>query len=97
MLYSLEFESVQIAPNIATALDLLKYWKPDFALLDINLRDEQSFEIADFLLQENIKFCFSTGFGSDYKIPEAFKNSKILTKPIEQEALTLTVSELLKQ
>lgn len=94
MLYGLGFETIEMSPTVDNALEVLSSFKPDFAILDIELREEQSFRVAEVLQQKEIAFCFVTGFASTYKVPEQFDDIKLLTKPLEQNILESTVSFL---
>jgi light-regulated signal transduction histidine kinase (bacteriophytochrome)/CheY-like chemotaxis protein len=56
MLKSLGAETVEKAASVAQAKDCLKKFTPDFAILDISLREEESFEVAERLIE--LKFHF---------------------------------------
>jgi hypothetical protein len=58
---------------------------PDFALLDFNLRHENSFPIAERLAML-ISFAFTTGDGSD-GLPRAFAGRPRLPKPCSKQEL----------
>ncbi|MEO0374161.1 MAG: response regulator, partial [Cyanobacteria bacterium P01_A01_bin.17] len=66
-------------------------------LLDINLKDEVSFEIAEALQEQQIPFLFTTGYDSRYEVPEHLAMAPRLKKPIDIEKLTLTLKQLLKE
>lgn len=57
----------------------------DLAILDVNLGDEDSSEIAAELASRNIPFLFSTGYGSS-RLGE-FADRPVLTKPFSLEEL----------
>ena len=77
---------VRTAGNVAMALDLIAERVPDFALLDVGLVREQSFEIAEKLTELKIPFAFATGYGAD-RVPAAFADRPRLPKPCSSEAL----------
>ena len=54
----------------------------DVALIDINLRGEQSWAIADELLRDKIPFGFVTGYGQEI-VPERFRHTPMWQKPID--------------
>ncbi len=78
--------SVRTAANVAAALDMIAARAPDFALLDVGLIREQSFEIAEKLADLNIPFAFATGYGRD-RVPTAFADRPRLPKPCSSDAL----------
>lgn len=96
MLESLGVKATEKCANVPAAEKLLKSYSPDFALLDINIKDVQSFEIADSLMRKNIPFCFSTGYGSNYPIPDRFKGYPLLTKPIDIGLLKTIIEDVRK-
>jgi len=69
------------AGSVAQAQSLLKLARPGFAVLDINLGRQTSFEIADDLVGKNVPFVFLSGSGDD-AVPERFRKQKFLSKPI---------------
>ena len=79
-------KTVRTAGNVAMALDLIADRVPDFALLDVGLVREQSFEIAEQLAELKIPFAFATGYGPD-RVPAAFADRPRLPKPCSSEAL----------
>jgi CheY-like chemotaxis protein len=79
-------KTVRTAGNVAMALGLIAERPPDFALLDVGLVREQSFEIAEKLTELNIPFAFATGYGAD-RVPAAFADRPRLPKPCSSEAL----------
>ncbi len=68
----------------------------DFAVLDMNLRGEVSFEIARKLKESDVPFLFVTGYGSQINVPGELAQIEILTKPVEEAALSTAVSRLTK-
>lgn len=64
----------------------------DFALLDVNLRGEYTYEIADILGSRGIPFAFLTGYGPD-SLPERFRSRQVLTKPFKANDLLNAVDQ----
>lgn len=60
--------------------------KIDFALLDVNLDGQTSFEAAEILRSRGIPFAFVTGYGEQGVRPD-LRNAPILTKPIDPRRL----------
>ena len=52
----------------------------DFAVVDVNLRGERSYAVADALLERGIPFAFTTGYGASM-IPERYRHAAVLQKP----------------
>jgi DNA-binding NtrC family response regulator len=52
----------------------------DVAMVDINLRDELAWSIADELMRQHIPFGFATGYSREV-IPDRFHNVKFWDKP----------------
>ena len=94
MLKTLGAETVEKTASIDQAKEALKKFTPDFAILDISLRDEVSFEIAERLIELSVPFCFATGFGSEYPVPESLKDHLVLTKPVNIELLRTAIKDL---
>ncbi|MFT4150637.1 MAG: HWE histidine kinase domain-containing protein [Paracoccaceae bacterium] len=72
-----------VAPNVATALDLLDRDPPDMAVLDINLGTELSFPVAHRLRDRGIPFVFATGYGTGFTLPEALADAPVVGKPYD--------------
>lgn len=69
----------------------------DGVLLDVNLRGEMAFEVADTLTSRGIPFAFLTGYDRA-ALPERFSATASLQKPVRAEQLidllgTLTTSD----
>jgi len=57
-------KATRTATSVAQALALIAAAPPQFALLDVGLRDETSLAIADRLDGLSVPFAFLTGYGS---------------------------------
>jgi len=75
-----------IASTVASAMSILDTQDIDFAILDINLGGEQSFPIADSLLERGIPFIFMTGYGAA-GVPDRLQSVHTLQKPYGADAL----------
>lgn len=58
----------------------------DYALLDVNLRGEMAYDVADTLTARRIPFAFVTGYDRD-ALPERFCGTPTLTKPAHADQL----------
>jgi CheY-like chemotaxis protein len=74
-------ESVRIAGSVAQAIKTIQESAPNFALLDVNLGNETSFEIAEVLAKRNVPFAFATGYGEHTAFPASFGDAPRLRKP----------------
>lgn len=66
----------------------------DCAILDINLRGEMSFPLADTLERAGIPFLIATGYNSG-SLPDRFSGHPRIEKPFEPEALAAAIPLLL--
>jgi light-regulated signal transduction histidine kinase (bacteriophytochrome) len=87
--------SVETSATVEEALRHLKNQTFDFAVLDMNLRGVVSFDIAKALMEAGTPFLFVTGYGSSLDVPTELKSIKILTKPVDDGALSKAVGDLL--
>lgn len=67
----------------------------DAAILDINLRGEEVFPIAERLAARNIPFLFHTGHGEIGELQARFHGVPVCNKPIHTQALIEEVEKLL--
>jgi ActR/RegA family two-component response regulator len=72
--------------ELAEALSQVRQDGFDFAVIDVNLRDEKAFPIADELARQGIPFAFATGYGSDV-IPEQYQNIRRWEKPYDLQEI----------
>jgi CheY-like chemotaxis protein len=77
---------VRCAGSVAHALMTIGERAPDFALLDVGLVREKSFEVAERLAALKIPFAFVTGYGGD-RVATAFADRPRLPKPCPSDAL----------
>jgi CheY-like chemotaxis protein len=85
-LRELGFEPVGPVETTATALAILANSVPDGATLDMSLRDEDCYPVAEALRSRGVPFAFATGYEADV-LPGRFKNEVILSKPFTFEGL----------
>lgn len=67
----------------------------DAAVLDVNLRNEPSFPIADVLLDRGVPFVFATGY-SPTAIPPSYKHISHWVKPFDPKELVSALPGLLQ-
>jgi ActR/RegA family two-component response regulator len=63
----------------------------DGAILDINLRGDRAYPVADALQARGVPFVFVTGYDS-WIIPDAYAGVPRLEKPVNTRALALLLS-----
>ena len=67
----------------------------DCAILDINLKGEMAFPIADRLQAEEIPFVIASGY-SGGALPDRFKSAPRLEKPFDPAQIAEAISRLLR-
>ena len=72
--------------TVAEALDLVRSGPLDGAVLDINLRGEMAFAVADLLLDCGIPLVFASGYSADI-VPERYTGITLCEKPVDLGAL----------
>jgi DNA-binding NarL/FixJ family response regulator len=82
--------------QLDSGLVLAREAELDGAILDINLHGEFSFAIADVLRTRNIPFVFVTGYRDLGIVPCALRTAPRLDKPVNDDRLIESVSELFK-
>jgi CheY-like chemotaxis protein len=63
----------------------------DGAVLDINLRNDKVYPVAEALRARNVPFVFTTGYDA-WLVPEAFAEVRRLDKPVDIRALVESIS-----
>jgi DNA-binding NtrC family response regulator len=87
MLRDLGVASIRTANSVREAIDLIVAMPPEFGLIDVNLGEDKSFDVAEQLYALGIPFAFTTGYGDSYAFPPHFAEMRIMTKPYTLEAL----------
>ncbi|SFG64246.1 Response regulator receiver domain-containing protein [Palleronia marisminoris] len=79
---------IATAPSVENALRLLEEARPDVALLDMNLRGELVFPVAERLRSLNIPFVLASAYGTvDFEGGEAVADAENIGKPINERRL----------
>lgn len=101
MLEDLGYEVTGIYIRATKALEAIKKDKPDFALLDINLKGEETgIWLAEQLRKEhNIPYVFLTSYGDKATIEKATQTNPYayLLKPIEKQHLFASIEVAIKK
>lgn len=81
------------APSVVAALDLIEREAAlDHAVLDINLRGQTVFPVAEALWRRAVPFIFTTGYDTAL-IPPPFANVPRLIKPLRPETVVAILAE----
>jgi two-component SAPR family response regulator len=95
-LTSLGYEIVGPTGKLETALRLATEERLDAAILDISIRDQKVYPVAEQLLARGIPFVLASGY-SDWALPENLRDQPRLTKPFTTEQLTEQMRNLCKR
>jgi len=84
-LESLGVEVIGPAGSVEEALKLVDNAgdRLDGAVLDINLRNERVYPVADVLMAHGIPFVFTTGYGASV-VPSAYAGAPRCEKPVDK-------------
>jgi CheY-like chemotaxis protein len=95
MLRELGCDVIGPALSPAEAHELVLSEAIDAAVLDINMGEGVSFEMADMLQKRSVPFCFSTGYGAAGVAPR-HAHVPVLPKPYSQQSLAAILNQLLE-
>ncbi|WP_158047670.1 response regulator [Skermanella pratensis] len=82
------------AGRLDKAMDLARSEMVDAALLDVNLRSDTVYPVADILTARDIPFTFLTGYNRE-SLPDRFGDGHILKKPFQTKELIRIVGTML--
>ena len=85
-LVDLGWEVIVLAGTLDRALAMARDADIDAAILDVNLRGQDSFAAADVLSERKIPFVFASGYCVD-GIDNRFRGVPTLTKPFQRDEL----------
>lgn len=88
------YEVVDCAQSVDAALATLGCRTVDAALLDINLRGELVYPVANALTERGVPFVFVTGQNPS-EIPEKFRHRPVVPKPYYDAALCAALASML--
>jgi CheY-like chemotaxis protein len=78
--------------TVATALQLIdRTDQIDLATVDINLRNQMAFAVADRLQERGIRFAFATGYDDD-AIPPRYRSVPLWEKPLRADQIEAVFS-----
>jgi CheY-like chemotaxis protein len=79
------------AGTVAEALELVAQDTPTGALLDLSLRGETVYPVADRLLQLGVPYLFITGYGQGHLVAR-HGHAPVLTKPFGADQLVAALA-----
>lgn len=83
---------VRLAADAAEALEVLRGFAPDAALLDVDLGGGSSAPVARALAAQGTPFVFMTGYSDRNALPEDLNDAPVLRKPVCSSAIALQLS-----
>ena len=81
-------------PTTGAALELLSDKPVDAAILDINLKGQMVFPVADTLREQGVPFVFATGY-EENAVPEDYRDVPRWEKPFRPEDLAKALPQLI--
>ncbi|WP_330848812.1 HWE histidine kinase domain-containing protein [Mangrovicoccus ximenensis] len=87
ILEDLGAEDVKIFSGVKAALDYLGGTAVDFAVLDVNLGEEQSVAVAETLAASGTPFVLATGYGAAPELIAAYPPCVVVQKPFSASSL----------
>jgi CheY-like chemotaxis protein len=94
MLADLGCSSVSAAATVDQALALIDAQPFDAATLDMNLKGDRSYAVANALAARGVPFLFATGYDAHY-MPDGYRDQPVLKKPFPLEELASMLTRLL--
>jgi PAS domain S-box-containing protein len=89
---ALGYEVVGPFGGLAEAIDGAETHAVDFAILDLNLNGEMTYDLAKELEKRGVPIVFTTGYEAD-TITSRFQNCRVLNKPVIKDALESVLKE----
>jgi CheY-like chemotaxis protein len=87
-------ETIGPASTVKRALDLVEHSGPlDAAVLDIRLRNEMIFPVADALRARGVPFVFATGYDPKI-IPDRYKDVVRYEKPFDVAQVARVIAQI---
>ena len=93
VLADLGYEVVGPVTRVSEAVSTARKGAFDSAVLDVNLRGELVYPVAEILRRDGVPFIFITGYSAD-RIEERFANVPVLQKPLQRDELQSALAEV---
>ncbi|MEO0650872.1 MAG: HWE histidine kinase domain-containing protein, partial [Planctomycetota bacterium] len=88
-------ESVEIVGSLDDGFDWIAKHPVTVSILDMNLGDSLSFDLARELERRGVPLLFVTGYGSDAVLPADIRHHPVITKPVSDRRLRAQLQRLL--
>jgi two-component sensor histidine kinase/two-component SAPR family response regulator len=86
ILQELGFSVLGPVTNVTEAAEAANQGNFDYAILDINLKGELVYPVADILLASNLPFLFVTGYSTE-RVDNRYAQIPIIQKPLQKQDL----------
>lgn len=93
MLSDMGVDDVQALPNSSLAFEAMERQKFDCAILDINLGNENSFELGIALLAAGIPIVLASGYDNSLDVPIELANVPRVVKPIGRLDISVAIAK----
>lgn len=87
--------NVRTVASVYEGVQAITQKVPDVALLDLNLGNETSVEIALLLRKKNVPFLFATGYADRSMIPAGFEDVPVIRKPYATQTVLRDLERML--
>lgn len=94
ILRDLGYADCHVCGSVRGAMQIIADNSISFALLDIDLGDETSEEVAAALQTEGTPFIFASGYNEFPEIPEALARVPVVTKPYTSSDIATAIAGL---
>jgi len=91
------FQTIGPFDEIGRALEFCRTRVPDCAILDVRLRDGESFPLADWLAERQVPVVFHSAHASGDELAARYPLARVCPKPSPSAALAQTVAELVRR
>jgi len=87
LLQDLGCEVVGPVARVDAVLDCIEAGRVDGALLDVNLRGQQIFEVLPKVIEQGLPVIITSGYNDSTLFPEPFRTVPRISKPFDHAAL----------
>lgn len=93
VLRAAELRVIGPCASVRSALSCIDETSLSAAIIDIELKGENSFAVAELLREKNVPFAFLSGH-SIRALPPSLRRQRLLSKPIEKATLLAAIREM---
>ncbi len=88
------FQTIGPFAEIKGAMDYCQRKLPDCAVLDVNLRDGESYPLADWLAAQQVPVVFHSAHASLHELRARYPKARVCPKPASMTSLAEVVAQL---